>query len=76
MDTGGSPDREAVVWVYPLKQTVQLVGKHQSGLHLEEARPSTWYRGQGFFHPMGNYHNMQHACANSLKMGCSSEGTM
>lgn len=39
LDIGGSPDREAVVWVYPLKQTVQLVEKHQSGFHLEEARP-------------------------------------
>lgn len=31
MGTGNSPDWEAVVWVYPLKQTVQLVEKHQSG---------------------------------------------
>lgn len=39
LDTAGSPDREAVVRVYPLKQTVQLVEKRQSELHLKEARP-------------------------------------
>lgn len=25
LDTDGLPDREAVVWVYPLKQTVQYL---------------------------------------------------